>query len=136
MRRFGIVVLLALATMWPAAPQGERGKTLSEDVRAALASGRSARVIVQADEPALKTLGTRFVRGLPRRLTSAMSIDVSPQELRTLIENHRRYTQSTVAAHILDNWKSELPRFVKVMPTDYARALKDRQSTRTIVAAE
>jgi serine protease AprX len=89
MRRFGIVVLLALVTMWPAAPQGQRGTTLSDDVRAALASGRSARVIVQADEPALKTLGTRYGRGLRRRLSSAMSIDVSPQDLRTLIAEGR-----------------------------------------------
>jgi len=93
MRRSGIVVLLALVTMWPAAPQGQRGTTLSDDVRAALASGRSARVIVQADEPALKTLGTRFGRGLRRRLSSALSVDVSPQDLRTLIAEGR-------AAHI------------------------------------
>ena len=93
MRRSGIVVLLALVTLWPAAPLGQRGTTLSDDVRAALASGRSARVIVQADEPALKTLGTRYGRGLRRRLSSALSVDVSPQDLRTLIAEGR-------AAHI------------------------------------
>jgi len=47
------------------------------------------------------------------------------EELRTLIENHKRYTGSTVAEHVLDNWKAELPRFVKVMPTDYKRVLEE-----------
>ena len=93
MRRVGIVVLLAFVTMWPAAPQGQRTPTLSDDIRAALASGRSARVIVQADGPALQALGSRFGRGLRRRLSTAMAADVSPQELRTLIAEGR-------AAHI------------------------------------
>src|SRR5687768_12723212 len=93
MRRIGVLALLAFVTMWPAAPEGQRPPTLSDDIRAALASGRSARVIVQAEQPALKTLGARFGRGLRRRLSTAMAMDVSPQELRTLIAEGR-------AAHI------------------------------------
>ena len=57
------------------------------------------------------------------------------EELRTLIENHRHYTGSTVAAHILDNWKSELPRFVKVMPTDYKRVLEEMAGGNLATAA-
>jgi serine protease AprX len=89
MRRIGALAVLALVSMWPAAPQGQRVPTLSDDVRAALANGRSVRVIVQAEEPALKTLGTRFGRGLRRRLSSAMSVDVSAHDLRTLIAEGR-----------------------------------------------
>ena len=89
MRRIGLLALLAFVTMWPAAPQGQRPTTMSDDVRAALASGRSVRVIVQADEPALKSLGTRFGRSLRRRMSTAMAADVSPQELRTLIAEGR-----------------------------------------------
>ncbi len=43
--------------------------------------------------------------------------------LRGKIEKHLRYTGSLRAKHILDNWASYLPKFVKVMPTEYRRAL-------------
>jgi glutamate synthase (NADPH/NADH) large chain len=44
--------------------------------------------------------------------------------LRGLIEKHLRYTDSSLARTILDNWTEYLPRFVKVMPVDYRRALE------------
>ncbi|MEA4838702.1 MAG: glutamate synthase large subunit, partial [Rhodospirillaceae bacterium] len=43
--------------------------------------------------------------------------------LKRLIENHRRYTGSTRAQTILENWETYRPKFVKVMPQDYRRAL-------------
>ena len=43
--------------------------------------------------------------------------------LRSKIEKHLRYTGSARARHILDNWKTYLSKFVKVMPTEYRRAL-------------
>ena len=43
--------------------------------------------------------------------------------LRRLVENHARYTGSARARHLLTNWDDALPKFVKVMPTDYRRAL-------------
>ncbi len=43
--------------------------------------------------------------------------------LRGKIEKHLRYTGSTRAKLILDNWATYLPKFVKVMPTEYRRAL-------------
>ena len=43
--------------------------------------------------------------------------------LRTLIERHYQLTGSTVAKHVLDQWKSMLPKFVKVFPNEYRRAL-------------
>jgi glutamate synthase (NADPH/NADH) large chain len=43
--------------------------------------------------------------------------------LRGKIEKHLRYTGSVRAKLILDNWNSYLPKFVKVMPTEYRRAL-------------
>jgi glutamate synthase (NADPH/NADH) large chain len=45
--------------------------------------------------------------------------------LRRLIERHLHYTDSTVARRILDDWNTWLPRFVKVMPIDYRRALEE-----------
>ncbi|HWF34300.1 MAG TPA: glutamate synthase large subunit [Solirubrobacteraceae bacterium] len=46
-------------------------------------------------------------------------------ELRTLIAEHQQRTGSLVARHLLGDWESALPRFVKVMPRDYKRALEE-----------
>ncbi|MBI5437303.1 MAG: glutamate synthase subunit alpha, partial [Nitrosomonadales bacterium] len=43
--------------------------------------------------------------------------------LRGKIEKHLHYTGSVRAKLILDNWARYLPKFVKVMPTEYRRAL-------------
>ncbi len=51
--------------------------------------------------------------------------DKDKDELRQLIENHYKYTQSTVAKGILDNWNTVLPQFVKVYPTDYRRVVEE-----------
>jgi glutamate synthase (NADPH/NADH) large chain len=48
--------------------------------------------------------------------------------LRQLIERHARYTGSARARQILDNWAAYLPRFVKVMPVDYKKALLQMQA--------
>ena len=45
--------------------------------------------------------------------------------LRRLLEKHVHYTGSSVAQSVLDNWNETLPKFVKVMPVDYRRALED-----------
>ena len=49
------------------------------------------------------------------------------RRLKGLIENHLRYTGSSRAKHILDNWDAYLPKFVKIMPVDYRRALREMQ---------
>jgi glutamate synthase (ferredoxin) len=41
-----------------------------------------------------------------------------------LIQRHQTYTQSERAAKILAAWKQFVPKFVKVLPQDYARVLK------------
>jgi len=46
-------------------------------------------------------------------------------ELRTMIENHFRYTGSEVAKVALDSWSETIKQFVKVMPTDYKRVLEE-----------
>ena len=50
------------------------------------------------------------------------------QRLKRLIQNHKHYTGSQRAQHILENWNEYLPRFVKVMPVDYRAALKEIQA--------
>ena len=49
------------------------------------------------------------------------------QRLREVIEDHLKYTGSAQAKKILDNWGTYLPKFVKIMPMDYRRALNDMQ---------
>jgi glutamate synthase (NADPH/NADH) large chain len=44
-------------------------------------------------------------------------------ELKELIAEHQKYTQSTVAAAILADWENALKKFHKVMPIEYRRAL-------------
>jgi glutamate synthase (NADPH/NADH) large chain len=51
------------------------------------------------------------------------------QRLRTLIEKHQQYTDSSWAHQILQNWNDYLPKFVKVMPIDYRRALQEIERT-------
>ncbi len=46
-----------------------------------------------------------------------------------MIENHFRHTGSAQARRILDNWEHLVPQFVKVMPTDYKRALQARRAS-------
>lgn len=47
--------------------------------------------------------------------------------LRMAIVDHMNFTNSTVAASILDNWDASLTSFVKVFPHDYKRALLMQQ---------
>ncbi len=44
--------------------------------------------------------------------------------VRGLIEEHLEYTGSAVAARLLEDWEGTVGRFVKVMPTDYKRVLR------------
>jgi glutamate synthase domain-containing protein 3 len=46
-------------------------------------------------------------------------------ELKTMIENHFRYTGSDVAKAALDSWSETVKQFIKVMPTDYKRVLEE-----------
>ena len=48
-----------------------------------------------------------------------------------LLERHREYTASTVAARLLQDWPRAAARFVKVMPNEYRRVLNEQR-----VAAE
>jgi len=65
-------------------------------------------------------------------------VDISPDmtrydalRLKQLIRKHLHYTNSAVARRILEDWSRYLPKFVKVMPVDYRRALKEMQAHRS-----
>ncbi len=45
--------------------------------------------------------------------------------LKNIITHHQRYTNSERATEILEHWDEYLPKFIKVMPVDYKRALEE-----------
>jgi glutamate synthase (NADPH/NADH) large chain len=58
------------------------------------------------------------------------------ERLMQLIANHHTYTGSTRAKDILDGWATYRTKFVKVMPVEYRRALREMERARFAVAAE
>jgi glutamate synthase (NADPH/NADH) large chain len=58
------------------------------------------------------------------------------ERLYQLISNHAHYTGSKRAREILDNWAGYRPKFRKVMPVEYRRALQEMERLRMNVAAE
>jgi glutamate synthase (NADPH/NADH) large chain len=52
------------------------------------------------------------------------------ERLRQLIANHLRHTGSTRAREILDEWEAYKPRFRKIMPVEYRRALNELMAKR------
>jgi glutamate synthase (NADPH/NADH) large chain len=55
--------------------------------------------------------------------------------LKILVERHKLHTGSARAAALLDDWDNALGKFVKVMPTDYAKALKQLEAEREEAAS-
>ncbi|MBN9035333.1 MAG: glutamate synthase large subunit [Rhizobiales bacterium] len=58
------------------------------------------------------------------------------ERLVQLISNHMHLTGSTRAKQILDDWAAYRPKFRKVMPVEYRRALQEMERLRMGVAAE
>jgi glutamate synthase (NADPH/NADH) large chain len=58
------------------------------------------------------------------------------ERLYQLIVNHVHFTGSTKGKAILDNWTDYRPKFRKIMPVEYKRALEEMARMRIGVAAE
>jgi len=54
--------------------------------------------------------------------------------LRRLIKNHSMYTNSPLAKRMLDDWENQQKHFIKVMPTDYKKALQRLSEEKQIAA--
>ncbi len=52
------------------------------------------------------------------------------ERLHQLIANHLRYTGSARARHILEHWVEFRTKFVKVMPVEYRRAIREMEAAR------
>ena len=59
----------------------------------------------------------------------------SAERLRIILERHHLYTGSKRARAILDDWDVSLARFVKIIPRDYSRALKQLDAERIAAAS-
>ncbi|WP_440589604.1 glutamate synthase large subunit [Pelagibacterium mangrovi] len=53
------------------------------------------------------------------------------ERLFQLVSNHLHYTGSTRAKQILDRWEEYRPKFVKIMPVEYRRAMQEMEDLRT-----
>ena len=58
------------------------------------------------------------------------------ERLNQLIEKHVHYTDSARGRRILQNWDCYLPQFVKVMPVDYYRALREMELVQPVEPAD
>ncbi len=58
------------------------------------------------------------------------------EEVKTMIENHLKWTGSSVAAGVLANWDVAIHQFKKVMPRDYARVLREREEANLALVAD
>ena len=58
------------------------------------------------------------------------------ERLTSLLKNHVAYTDSARAKDILENWADYRTRFVKVMPVEYRRAIREMERGRMLQAAE
>ncbi len=73
------------------------------------------------------------LEALSDAVTTASHLGVSDTSLlKSLIENHAKYTGSQRAMDILGNWPKWSRQFVKVMPTEYRRALKEMAAKKVI----
>jgi glutamate synthase (NADPH/NADH) large chain len=84
------------------------------------AAGMSGGIAYVLDEEA------NFAKCCNKSMVELEAID-EPEHLKGLIEKHLHYTNSSRAQTILDNWNDYLPRFIKVMPTDYKHKCKQKE---------
>jgi glutamate synthase domain-containing protein 3 len=67
-----------------------------------------------------------------RNRVNVETVDLDPLEpedeetIQRMVRRHFQYTRSTRADDVLRKWNTFAPKFVKVFPRDYKRALSDR----------
>ena len=79
-------------------------------------------------------LESNFVKYLNPAMVELESLEGSAEEDRDeclhMITRHYEYTGSLRAAFILENWQSEMKKFIKVIPTDYKNALAEAEQSK------
>jgi glutamate synthase (NADPH/NADH) large chain len=59
-----------------------------------------------------------------------LATDQDVEEVKELLRGHASYTRSSVAGRILEQWEAIQPKFVKVVPKDYKRAMDAMERAR------
>jgi serine protease AprX len=77
--------IVAALLSWPVAPHAQRLPSRSEDL--AQLRGDRVRVIVQADDRGLSSLGRRHARGLRRQLAGATALELTKAEFEALVRD-------------------------------------------------
>ena len=93
---------------------------------------------IVADKAAIDKLAKANGDAVSRNLSDVM-LDMREQDgerLHALISRHAHYTNSKTAQVILKDFAAYLPKFKKVMPTEYRRALTDLAKARDSAAAD
>jgi glutamate synthase (NADPH/NADH) large chain len=100
---------------------------------------------VELEPIGVAELGLADAAGRPRQRASSVDdsgmgdpLRFDSERLRILIERHLLFTGSARARALLDDWDVALPRFVKVVPREYKRALlemrADERAAKTVAA--
>ena len=106
---------------------GETGRNFAAGMSGGIA------YVFDANKKFTKRCNTEMVELLNLQADTG-NVDVSDllqadeTRLKQLIQNHYDYTGSKRAKMLLDDWSTYLPQFIKVMPTDYRKALETRIS--------
>ncbi len=79
----------------------------------------------------LEPINPTMTDALGDDLTQSMT-EYDAERLHKLLTNHIHYTNSARAQEILATWDSYLPKFVKVMPTEFRRALRELQEEQSL----
>jgi glutamate synthase (NADPH) large chain len=96
------------------------------------AAGMSGGVaFVLDEEERFETLCNMDMVGL-----EAVESEEDIELLHGMVERHMEWTGSERARRVLDEWDEVLPRFVKVMPHDLKRVLRERQEAELEVASK
>ena len=70
-----------------------------------------------------------FSKNFNGELSDLIDLDTNSNDsddLREIIRNHYIYTNSTVAGNLLNDWKSRIKEFKKVLPREYASILQKK----------
>ncbi|HEY1021735.1 MAG TPA: hypothetical protein VGE06_05455, partial [Flavisolibacter sp.] len=73
------------------------------------------------------------VKGTFTTLCNKEMVDLDPvdstdaAEVKQMIEDHYRYTGSTVARFVLDDFENQVKNFIKVFPKDYKKVLLSKK---------
>jgi glutamate synthase (NADPH/NADH) large chain len=78
-------------------------------------------------EETLKGVASDDWRGLAQAELPVDLLRHDARRLQILVARHHLHTGSEPARRVLEHWREMLPKFVKIMPLDYRRALQDMQ---------